>query len=66
VLAVNGDAKVKNVLVLMDVATGGGGVVDLFMDICPCEVCLDRMKMVVAQGMAEAEDDRGPARQRVH
>jgi uncharacterized membrane protein YeiH len=67
VLAVNGDRDVKNVVILMDVRTqGGGGVVDLFMDVCPCEACLNRMTMVIAQGMADAEENRPGLRKAVH
>lgn len=67
VLAVNGDASVKNLLIALDLRQqGGGGVVDLFMDVCPCPACLDRMTMIVAQGMADAEESRDSLLKAVH
>lgn len=67
VLAVNGDQEVKNLVIAIDVRmAGGGGVVDLFMDTCPCPACLNRLTAVVAEGMADAEARRGSLRRAVH
>lgn len=59
-MAVNGDEKVENTMIVLDLRTGVEGHMLVYSNICPCNGCTRRIGRAVVNTLAEAIKSREP------